>query len=31
MLVFGVTIFGGDLDSTWVTKPEVHAEVQIPR
>ena len=23
--------FGGDLDSTWVMKPEVHAELQITR
>ena len=22
---------GGDMASTWVAKPEVHAEVQVPR
>ncbi len=25
------TSLGGDLASTWVAKPEVHAEVQSPR
>jgi hypothetical protein len=26
-----VDYFGGDLASTWVAKPEVHAEVRVPR
>lgn len=26
-----VDFFGGDLASTWVAKPEVHAEVRVPR
>jgi hypothetical protein len=29
--VYEKDIFGGDLASTWVAKPEVHAEVQSPR
>ena len=30
-LILSELILGGDLVSTWVAKPEVHAEVRVPR